>query len=206
MIGILIGIGFLLTLGIPIASLFFRIVVSLTGGYKIPLAWTFSYYSALTVAFTFAFTFTLTSYLRSVDTTWKNQIKITLFPTFLATCLGFAFGLTLAKAGVLGDPLEDPSHGHVPSVDAIFCAGVGTVSGLGLGLGNGKWVQVLAESGVNFNLALSLFLTITFISISIALYFGLFLWEVASVLFREIIKNCLDHSFVSSLLIKITSS
>ena len=161
-------IGFLFTLGIPLASLFFRIVVNLTGGYKIPLAWTFSYYSALIVAFTLAFNF--------AKINCKNKIRLAMFAIFVSVCLGAAIGLAAAKAGVLGHPWEDPSRGNVPLGDVITSAVMGVFSGWGLGLGNEKWVQVLASRGVNLNLALVICLSIAVFSIVIALGVALFFW------------------------------
>ncbi|HLO49578.1 MAG TPA: hypothetical protein VK211_14270 [Kamptonema sp.] len=161
-------IAFIFTLGIPLASLFFRVVVNLTGGYKIPLAWTFSYYSALAVAFASAFILT------KIETNWINKAKLAVFAVSVSIWLGSAVGLASAEAGVLGDPLEDPSEGSATFEDAVICAVMGACSGLGLGLGNVRWVEVLADRGVNLNLAFILCLSIAVISVSIALSFALF--------------------------------
>ena len=160
-------IGFIFTLGIPLASLFFRAVVTLTGGYKIPLAWTFSYYSALGVAIASAFL------LAKIETNWINKAKWAVFAVSVSIWLGSAVGLASAKAGVLGYPFEDPSEGSVTFKDAIFCAVMGNAAGLGLGLGNVRWAEVLAYRGVNLNLALLLCLSIAVVSVSIALIIAL---------------------------------
>jgi len=162
-------LGFLFALGIPLGSLLVRMVVSLTGGYKNPLAWTFSYYSALVVVFVSVFILT------SIGAEWRNKTKLELLSQFLAICVGSAVGLAFAQAGVFGDsPYEDPSRGNVPFKDVVGCALIGTFSGLGLGLGTGKWVQVMVDKGVSLTTALTFCASIATLSIGIAFSLSLF--------------------------------
>ena len=164
----MVWLGFLFTLGIPLASLFLRITVILAGGYKMPIAWTISYYSALSVTFTSAFAATRNG------KNLRNRTTMMLVAVFLSICFGSALGLASAEAG-LGETSAYPLQGHITFEDAVACAGMGAFSGLGLGLGNANWVQVLADREVNLKLALALCLSVAIVSVSVALSVALFL-------------------------------
>jgi hypothetical protein len=109
-------LGLIFTVGIPLSSLLFRIVVSLTGGFRIPLAWAFSYYAALSVAFIFSFVFAET------EIRWRHTIKLTRFAVFLSIFLGSALGAGFSQAGVLGNHFADTSQGNVSFWDSLLCA------------------------------------------------------------------------------------
>ncbi|NEO87775.1 MAG: hypothetical protein F6J87_26485 [Spirulina sp. SIO3F2] len=160
-------LSMLFILGIPLASFFFRIVVGLTGGHRIPLAWTFSYYSALSITSTSAFI------LARIDC--RSKLRLATLATLFSVCLGSSIGLASAEAGILGSPYEDPLRGNVPFTDAVFCAFIGALSGLGLGLGSSRWMQVLMSRKVHQNLALALCFLTTLFSTVIALSIALLL-------------------------------
>jgi hypothetical protein len=164
-----VWIGFVFIIGIPLASLFLRILMALLGGFDIPLAWTFSYYSALSTALVISFV------LGRVTRDWWLKLIVVIFGAFLAIGLGTAIGQASAHAGVLGGyDRNDPSRGNVTLESAITYSVMGTFSGLGLGLFNSAWLKVLLNRGINRHRALCICLGTTIVSLGIALFLSLF--------------------------------
>jgi hypothetical protein len=164
-----VWIGFVFIIGIPLASLFLRISMALLGGFDIPLAWTFSYYSALSAALMISFV------LAKVTRDWWLKLIVVIFAAFLTIGLGTAIGQASAHAGVLGGYYRnDPSRGNVTLESAITYSVMGTFSGLGLGLFNSAWLKVLLNRGINRNRALCICLGTTIVSLSIAVFLSLF--------------------------------
>ncbi|MEM8643182.1 MAG: hypothetical protein AAGG51_30850 [Cyanobacteria bacterium P01_G01_bin.54] len=160
-------LSILFILGLPIASLFFRIGVGLTGGHSIPLVCAFSYYMAL--CFEYISVFALTRISRFFALVRIKKVQVTLFFAFISLSLGLIIGSALAQAGILEPAFNDSSRGDVPFEDVFFCAFLGTLSGFGLGFSNNQLMRVLTSGRVNYGLSLIICLLASVLSIAVAL-------------------------------------
>jgi hypothetical protein len=141
----LIRIAFAIAL--PVVSANTIVSLGLSGGFKFPLAWLFTFSTGFITSYISGFLVSRFTH----DARKRRFITILIF--LLAIFLSLSVGYLTSGSGVLADPTQDPSKGKFLAEQTSFWAIWGSVSGYYLGTGN------MLVACLSFGLAIFLLLS-----------------------------------------------
>jgi hypothetical protein len=123
-------IRILFAIALPLVSLNTVVSLGLSGGFKFPLAWLFTFSAGFITSYISGLLVSRSTY----DARKRRFITILIF--LLAIFLSLSVGYLTSGAGVLADPTQDPSKGKFLAGQTLFWAVWGSVSGYYIGMGN----------------------------------------------------------------------
>jgi hypothetical protein len=133
-------VGIFFAVAVPLVAIAAALGLGLSGGFKFPLAWLFTFATAFVASYCFTLVYCQSRFLQS-----RKIISNPIFIVPIAIGLSLLVGYLTSGFGVLADPSQDRTRGEFLLGDTLVWSIWGSISGYSIGAGTPQWIKMLTR-------------------------------------------------------------